>query len=327
MDSRTLTDDIHASEDLLEEVAETTLPAPVAELADEYDRVVGERDRFLWRWIYCVFPSFTLSSVPEEHYETARTQKTVLTMFTTLLDDLAENLGDRATFEEAAQIPYRPESVNPERDGVDAEQLRFIERVWTAFHADIAEAPAFSNYTEIFESDLRQTLTAIDYSRVVNEHVALANMTGIEQYDPHNMMMFPYADVDLMFSPGFEKRDLATVRRVIWDLQKMARIGNWVTTWERELHEGDYTAGPVIYALQQGIVSTDELDPEDSAAVEAVVERIRDESVEEKFVEEWWDRYESVMARDCLAESVDVNAFVEGMQTVLAYQLAARGYK
>ncbi len=51
------------AQDLLEEVRTTSLPDQVAELADEYERICGERDRFLWQWIYSLFPEFTLSSV------------------------------------------------------------------------------------------------------------------------------------------------------------------------------------------------------------------------------------------------------------------------
>ncbi|WP_458205674.1 hypothetical protein [Haladaptatus sp. NG-SE-30] len=313
--------------DHLAHIEVTTLPNPVAELADEYEEVVGERDRFLWEWIYTLFPSFTLSCVPMEHAETARTQKTILTMFVTLLDDLVEMGHDRETFDEACQVPYRSDSVNLDREGVNVEQLQFIQRVWDVFEREIETAPNHDEYRDIFDCDLRQTLTAIDYSYVVNEHVEIANMTGIEHYDPHNMLMFPYADVDLLFSPSFDTDDLATVRSVIWELQPMARIGNWTTTWERELLEGDYTAGPIIYGLENGIISTDDLDPNDEDAIARVAATIKEHGIEERFIAEWQRRYDAVTSRNTRAKSVDIDSLVDGMRTVLAYQLAARGQK
>ncbi len=309
------------------DIATGTLPDTVVTLADEYDAIVGDRDRFLWRWIYTLFPAFTLSCVPPKWSENARTQKTILTMFVTLLDDLAEKEHDRDTFEEASQIPYRPETVNPDREGVDAEQLRFIERVWTTFEEGLEDAPRRDDFKDIFDCDLRQTLTALDYSRVLNDNVEMANMSGIEHYDPHNMLMFPYAGVDLMFSPDFDTADLSTLRSVIWDLQPMARIGNWTTTWGRELREGDYTAGPVVYSLQEGIVSMDELDPNDEDAIERVAEKIDAHEIEDRLLEEWSRRYEAVKERNVQADSVDIDAFVEGMRTVLAHQIGARGKK
>jgi hypothetical protein len=143
-------------------------------------------------------------------------------MFVTLLDNLAEVGHDRDTFEEACQIPYRAETVNLDRDSLDADQLRFIQRVWDTFERGIEDAPEHDEYRDIFDCDLRQTLTAIDYSCVLNDYVEMANMAEIEHYDPYNMLMFPYADIDLMYSPAFDADDLATLRSVIWELQRMA---------------------------------------------------------------------------------------------------------
>ncbi|WP_266078173.1 hypothetical protein [Haladaptatus caseinilyticus] len=327
MPRQQLIDELPIPPDHLTEIVTATLPEPVAELSDEYDRVVGDRDQFLWQWIYTLFPSFTLSSVSAEYAEPARIQKTILTMFVTLLDDLAEKGHDQKTLEEACQIPYRPETVNPDRKGVDTEQLRYIQRVWSAFEDGIQDAPKHDDYRDIFDCDLRQTLIGIEYSRVLNDHVEIANMAGIEHYDPHNMLMFPYAGVDLMFSPSFDDSDLSTVRSVIWELQRMARIGNWTTTWERELGEGDYTAGPVIYSLQEGLISMEDLNPDDENAIKRVTEQIRSHGIEDRFISEWEERYEAVKERQERADSVDLDSFVEGMRTVLAYQLAARGKK
>ncbi len=217
--------------------------------------------------------------------------------------------------------------MNYDREGVDTEQLRFIRQVWDAFEDGIEAAPMHDEYRDVFDCDLRQTLISIDYSRVLNDNVELANMAGIEHYDPHNMLMFPYANVDLMYSPSFDTDDLGTLRSVIWNLQRMARIGNWTTTWEREIREGDYTVGPVVYALQEGIVSVDDLDPTDEEAIERVTTRIEENEVEERFLTDWNERYEEVTERNEQADSVDLEAFVDGMKTVLSYQIAARGRK
>ena len=89
-----------ASADYAETIDDVVLPDRVAALADDYAAVFGERDRFLWQWIYSLLPEFTLSSVADEHAEEVRVQKTIFTLFITLLDDLAEKRGDVRTFEE-----------------------------------------------------------------------------------------------------------------------------------------------------------------------------------------------------------------------------------
>lgn len=316
------TDHTGGDEDPLAEVAAVELPPTVRDLAEEYDRHFEERDRFLWRWIYALFPEFTLSCVGDE--ARARELKTVLTMYVTVLDDLVEQRGDRDTFREASRLPEGA-GIDPARAPVDADTFAFIERLWQTVEAGLEEAPRYEEFADVFAYDLRQTRNAIEYSTVVNENPHLANLTGARRFGAHNMVMFAYADVDLMFSPEFALADYGPLRDLLWDLQELARIGNWVTTWEREVLEGDYTAGIVVLALQEGIVSPAELRAADDHGT--VVETIREHGLEERFRERWLDRYESVLDRSVSAESVDLDALVAGMETVYQYHLASRGYK
>ncbi|MFB6222804.1 MAG: hypothetical protein ABEH86_03910 [Haloarcula sp.] len=314
------------TQDFLKEVQTTTLPARVEELADEYERVCGERDRFLWQWIYSLFPEFTLSSVHSGHADHVRTQKTILTMYVTILDDIIENDGDRDTFEEARRLSQTPSTVDPRRASVSDEYFAFIERVWREFESGLTDAPRLDEFADIFQYDMRQTLNAMDYSAVVNENPRIANLSGAEHYGAHNMVMFPYADVDLMYSPTFELSDFGTVRDLLWDLQEMARIGNWLTTWEREVREGDYTAGIVVLALQEGLISPAELQGADDEKA-AIIEKIKAEKLESQFRERWAERYRTVRDREFDTESVDLDALVKGMETVFQYHEASRGHK
>ncbi|MFC7135534.1 hypothetical protein ACFQRB_00735 [Halobaculum litoreum] len=179
----------------------------------------------------------------------------------------------------------------------------------------------------MFGYDLRQALNAMEYSRVLNDHLAMANLGGATHYDAHNMVMFPYADVDVMYSPGFDAGDLGVVRELIWDLQRMARIGNWLTTWEREIGEGDYTAGVVVYALRNGIVTREQLEAATADGDPTAVDRIEAHGVEDVFLAEWRHLHRKVRDRDLTADSVDLDAFAEGMETVMDHHLASEGYK
>ncbi|WP_276271107.1 hypothetical protein [Haloarcula litorea] len=310
--------------EFVEQIRRVTLPDRIERLADEYDRLCGDRDRFLWRWIYSLFPEFTLTSVPDEHAAHVREQKTVLTMYVTALDDLVEHHGDRETFEAARRLVREPGAVDPGA-AVDDDYFAFVERAWRSFVDGLADAPRFEEFVDVFQYDCRQTLNAMDYSAVVNENPRIANLGGAEHYDTHNMVMFPYADVDLMYSPGFDIADFGTLRDLLWDLQEMARIGNWLTTWEREVAEGDYTAGIVVLALQEGVVSPDEL--EGAEADGEVVGRIKAADLERRFRDRWAERYRSVRDREFDTDSVDLDALVAGMETVFQYHVASRGHK
>jgi hypothetical protein len=305
----------------VERIGRVQLPEPVAGLADEYETVFGDRDKFLWRWIYSLFPEFTLSSVADDHASHVRTQKTVLTMYVTVLDDLVEHHDDRRTFEEARKLA-RGEPADPGQAAVSADQFAFIERLWMTFDAGVADAPRHDEFADIFEYDLRQTTNAVDYSAVVNGHPSIANLDGAKRYDAHNMVMFPYADLDLMYSPVFEVTEFGAVRDLLWDLQELARIGNWLTTWEREVREGDYTAGVVVLALEEGILSPADLQRSNDA-----IEKIKDHDIETRFQRRWREQYRAVTNRDYDVSSVDLEGLVDGMQTVFEYHRSSRGHK
>ncbi len=117
------------AQDLLEEVRTTSLPDQVAELADEYERsvasVIGSSGSG-----HSLFPEFTLSSVHPDHADHVRTQKTILTMYVTMLDDIVENDGDRDTFEEARRLVQDPSAVDPSR-AVGDEQLVYLDNAAT----------------------------------------------------------------------------------------------------------------------------------------------------------------------------------------------------
>ena len=309
----------------LEEINRVELPERVTKLVNEYEALNGERDRFLWQWMYSLFPAFTLSSVAEEHRDHVLAQKMVLTMFVTVLDDLVDNRGDRATFEQARRLVENPAAVDRSRVEVSDEYFDFIEHLWTSFTDGLEDAPRGDEFEDVFEYDCRQTLNAMDYSAVVNENPRIANIGGAEHYDTHNMVMFPYADVDLMYSPEFDMADFGTVRDLLWDLQEMARIGNWLTTWEREVAEGDYSAGIVVLALQEGIVTPEELEAAENNGAE-VIERIRDEDLEGTFRDRWATHYRNVRDREFNTESVDLDALVDGLETVSQYYEASQGY-
>lgn len=311
---------------VVDRVREAELPAAVTELVDGYEEVFGDRDRFLWQWIHSLFPAFEVPSVAARHVEAARTQKTLLTIFVTVVDDLVESRGDLETFDEARRIPFRPDHVDCEREGVDTATLEYLKKLWADLEARMRESPRYDEFVDLFEYDLRQTLNAMDYGRLVNENLHISNMKGNEHYRPHNMCMFPYANIDLMHSPAFEREDLSVLRETLWDLQRMARIGNDLTTWEREIDEEDFSATIMAYALRNADITTEQLRNSSSEA-EEIIASVREACLEEQFVNAWWNRYEEVQERSPTAESFDIDAVIQGMETVMQYHLASQGLK
>ena len=322
---------VDGSSDLLETVRTHALPERAIPLIEAYEETIGDRDRFLWKWAHHLFPKFTLSCVDPAHRAATRDAKLVGLIFVSVLDDIAEIQQDAATFEEAAKIPFAHRSVNRDRDGVDREVLDFATVLWERFEPTLTESPRADEFGGIAEFDLEQTINSMRYSYVTNRDIEFVTGSELETYDAHNMMLYGFADVDLLYSPSFDRSEMGSLRRVVERAQRMVRIGNWITTWERELLEGDFTSGVVVYALENDIVTAEELaaireDPE-TAAVEDVVESIRGHGVEGVFLDRWRDELEQARSYQGSVDSVDLASYLDGIETVMEYHLASRGLK
>lgn len=324
----TQTDGQHA---LIARVREHTLPEDAIPIIETYDEVIGARDRFLWKWAHHLFPEFTLSCVDPRHVDEVRDAKLFGLVFVSVLDDVAEMQQDTATFEEAAKIPFEHKTVARDREGADPEVLDFASDVWERFAPAIRESPRAAEFGGIVDFDLEQILNSMRYSCIANRNVEFVTGSELRTYDAHNMMLYGFADVDVLHSPSFDRAEMATLRQVVERAQRMARIGNWITTWERELAEGDFVSGVVVYALENDIVTVDELmalrgspRPE---TVDELASTIRANAVEGVFLTQWREELARARRLEGDVRSVDLGSYLDGLETVMEYHLASRGMK
>ena len=305
-------------------LSETAALHPTVErLVYRYRDEVGLRATSLWTSLHDLWPAFRLSTVPDEAGDTLRAQKTLLTMYITLLDDLADRLDDRTTFESGARLPFDDRSGSRAGSDVRTDYLRFTTDVWSAFEALLRENPQHDAYRRLFYFDLRDAIQAMRYSFVLDQTPTIANRREAFAIGSYNMVLFPYAGLDLMHSPGFERSELGALRELVYECQQLARIGNWVSTWRRELAEGDISSGIVIDAIASGLVDPALLDADVATERQSIVEEIDAENLEASYIAEWVQRRDRIVDEHDL-ESVDVDAYIDGMETVFEYHLAAR---
>lgn len=323
---RTLTHRDH--DQILSEIASTTLPSPLRSLANTYEQLVGERDDFIWKWVYTSVYPVTLSCVPPEYEEAAVTAKTMAAMFSGVLDDFAEQTDDTHLLREVSKLPISGTSVDEAVLESDSGHIQFVQRVWEQLEQELEQAPRADEFRSLFEFDMEQVTNGMIYSHHVNQRVEIANLTEGLAYDSHNVQHYPNLDIDLMYSPGFECTDLAVLRRLVWEGQQMHRISNWVCTWERELADGDFTSGVFALALEQGSVSPEELvSAEHSQHDQQTVRRqIAADGIEDQLVDRWTDTCLRGfdIAMEAEPQSVDLVAYLRGVVEVCVNCFAVR---
>lgn len=341
---------------LLSGVAEHELPTVLEELVSDYQSLPDSRPLFIWQWVHKLAPQNTLPCVDTANRERVLTDKTLIVLFVTLLDDALEKRRDEETFQRMAAIPFEsqnePQFSNRshiEDGGViqshavggefgpraEGEYVEFAQRVWDVLLRRLAQSQEYDRYMDLFRFDLRQAVNAIRYSDLVIRHPEFANLEELKRYESHNMGMLAYADVDLMYSSE-QPDSVALLRQGVEHGQQMARIGNWVSTWQRELREGDYSSGMVVYAVEHDIVTVEELQTCASAAAsesdasvcyDNIIERIEAAGVRETLLDQWNASHESLLAVNAELSSMDLTPFIEGMEEVFRYHLASTGLK
>lgn len=312
--------------DLLQGIHDHPLPDIVRDLVEDYQMLPDARPPFMWKWVHRLAPQNSLPCVPTEHREKVAIDKTLLILYITLLDDRLEKRRDRSTFEALASLPSGRDGDHPD---VHEASVEFGRRLWSQISDRIERSPKYETYSDLFEFDLGRAFDAIEYSELIIRHPELATLGDLERYESHNMVMFAYADIDLMHTAQVDQSELPVLRDAIWIAQQMARIGNWVSTWERELREGDFSAGPIVYAVENRIVSIEELRliERDTSVAEGLITRIRENDVEKHFLGKWERHYHELRSINDRIESFDLEEFVNGTEEILRYHLASRGLK
>lgn len=315
---------------ILQDVYDHELPTVLADLMADYQELKTYRPVFMWKWVHKLAPWNTLPIVDERYQEEVPIDKTLTILYVTLLDDVLEKCGDRATFWELSKLPRNRASATTDDPAVDTDYIKFGERVWSLLDDRLRQGPDYEQFIDLYHYDVRQAINAIEYSDLVIQQPNIATMADLRRYESHNMVMFSYADIDLMHTTQNFDGEFATIREAIWHAQQMARIGNWMSTWERELREGDVSSGVVIYALEQDIIEHGELKRLTNGAnssAESVIDRIRAHKLEEYFFERWTHHYEKLESINQRINSFDLTPFIEGTEEVLRFHLASRGLK
>lgn len=314
---------------LLNEVETSELSPAIKDIVQD-DGVLGDRELFTWKWEWHIFGEpLTLNCVPEEYEQAAQEAKTLMGIYITLIDDVGEQLNDKTTFWELSKTAYPAAEPDWERDDVDSDYAHSIRRVWTELTDRLQSAPRFEEFIEPLLFNLRQTIQAMDYARLSADERALMNPEETWHFDTQAIGLFVNWTVDLMFSPSFERDDFRAFRQVVYELQHMWRLGNWIITWEREVHEHDYSAGIFVEALNQGIIDETDLEHLESGEMdpEQLIGRIKASGLAEQFTADWKRRRDQLLERDFEMESLDSGEMVEKMEWLMQSHLATEGYR
>lgn len=103
----------------------------------------------------------------------------------------------------------------------------------------------------------------------------------------------------------------------------MGGLANQLSTWRRELAEGDFTSQIFSLALEHGDIDLDDLQRVDSRRIRSGIERGRHEAVLLQF---WQDHYRRCQRKSRHIRSIDVGFLLRNHEEFLRLHLDSRGY-
>ncbi len=288
---------------------------------DRY-RHVGPRDIYLWRWCLFAVDLITLSSVERELQPATRDIKFLIGMFNCLIDDVADQDHNHRFVRSLLTLTRggTPQGENPE----ECRLAEFVTEVWNEIWKRAAQLPRYREFEALLEFDLRQLCTTVEHSDLMAQLPELMNRIEHDLYSSHGMMVTVAATIDLMASPGFDRRDLSDLRELLWHAESMARIGNMVSTWEREIADGDFSSGVFMEAVWQGNILPGDLRAENE---DQLIRMIIASDIEGDFLRRWESHRTQVRQHGVRLSSVDVEDYIGRLDRLLESEIDSHGQK
>ena len=309
----------------VEAIQRVKLPPELQKWVKEYEKV-GERDEFIWKWIYNAMQILTLPIVNKRYKRSLWTIKTCsLVIFDILLNDAADKMKNKRLLDELIEIPFLERNLQYKHlDQKEIDYLFFTKKIWGDTLNKIKHFPRYKELKDIFYYDISQILVAIRYDFLTANYPYLINKTESLIYPLYTMSGMLCGTLDLMCSPKFKKKELGKIREVIWHAQKMARIGNWVSTWEREIEENDFTSGVFAYALANKVINIEDLKKDNHNIIYTKIKR---SLIEKEILNEWEQSYKKVSKLSQEVNSGNFEKFLSGLEKLIVLELSSRKYK
>ena len=285
---------------------------------------VGQRGRFLWQWCLKGVRMTTLPSVEPSLREHVVETKLLGILFCSLIDDIADREQDGEMLEMA--VAASSDNWAFERlefwTGRRRSYLEMISSVWNEVWNRCKSYPHFRNYEQLLKFDNDQVMAAMRYALLTNQCPGLLSVIEHDLYQPNNMQMMFMASVDLCASPDFNPDELGIAREVFWHAQRMGRIGNMITTWEREVLDRDFTSGIFAFAVHRGFLSAADLR---NLPAHEIMTLLEENDCQEHFINEWKYHRDQMLRKLSRVRSIDMMPYLSGVEELFKTHLGSRG--
>lgn len=285
---------------------------------------IGQRNGYIWKWCLHGVELTTLACVRPALQGDVCDTKVLAGMLNVLVDDVADQRGQEDLLGELLKLTHHDVPRLAKFGAAERRYAEFTCEVWTEVRRRAKRYPCYDPYAALLQFDLAQLFNTVHYSHLVNSNPYILNVVEHDDYSPQGMGLLSFAMIDLMCSPEFSVTDLGRLREAMWHAQWMARIGNLMTTWQREVNDRDYTSGVFAHAISTHDLTVDQLLHESPAQITAAIARGGHEAY---FLRRWRGHRAHFQRLIPEVKSVDLAVTLRGLDRLLQTELVSRGAK
>lgn len=222
-----------------------SLQVKIEKLVNQYVAVSQIRDRRLFTdFLVNGYKMTTLSSVSSKNLDNVIFAKVCLGMIITLYDDLADNpqYYNPKLLKSLYQLNLGDEtSIKTTLPPEDVATYELAQYLFSNLESTLKSFVHYTSMSEILAFDIQHVFLANRYSELITANPSMRNMTESRILGPYNMGMVAAGIIDLMASPFFDEAEIGYIREFLIKGQRLGRIGNLISTYQREMKEGDVT--------------------------------------------------------------------------------------
>lgn len=264
----------------------------------------NHRTLYFWQWIKYAF-ELTTHCITEERDEIIHL-KMKTAIFFYALDDICDELKDEKLLK----------SIISEVENKTGNYSNLLLKLWDDLQIAYQNTP---NYNKV-KSELN-----IAYQAIFNSFFWIQKSGNIlttkidldvylEKVSPTNCVYLA-AIIELLFDSDLT--NVKIVKEVALETQKMAQIGNWISTWQREVKQGDYSSGILIYLINNKYIEQIDLNKNDN-----VIDLVKKFDGEKYLMKQWNMLYDQIFLKNL--QELE-GAHLKSFKVILFMQLNAVG--
>lgn len=236
------------------------------------------------------FEITTILSKNNKNYSNSEKNKFLGVLLIVLLDDIAENLQNERMLTVAIDSvsdelrhftrfrKLRDESTafarlerNNSFSEAEIDYLRFTIEITREMLNTVLTLPNYDVLKKEYYKYWLKVLDCFVFTLRLNNFIKNNNHQSIKKYfnslnfsyyantTGHNMHVILAMIIDLMALRKINKKEIGFSIKISEEAQVMGRIGNWLSTWKRELREKDFSSGIAIYCINNGIIKINDI--------------------------------------------------------------------